>query len=245
MPVAGDEVVVDHADRLHEGVDDRRPAEFEALRFQILRNSLRQRRLSRNLPPALETINERLAVREVPQIRGKARALFHDLKPGAGRQNGAVDFQLVAHNSLVLHQAGDFLLVVAGDDRRPKLREGAAKVLALAQDGDPGKPGLKAVEHEFLVKRAVVALRHAPLAVVIGHVEGIAAGPEAAAKPVVVQNHVHDFAGSPGNENFAQSGLTGESATPPATSGALAASPSATRSRRSMASPRPPAAEPM
>ena len=33
-----DEVVVDHADRLHEGVDDGRPAEGEALRLQRLRD---------------------------------------------------------------------------------------------------------------------------------------------------------------------------------------------------------------
>ena len=33
---AGGQVVVDHAGRLHEGVDDRRPAEFELLRLEFL-----------------------------------------------------------------------------------------------------------------------------------------------------------------------------------------------------------------
>ena len=36
VPVAGDQMVVDHADRLHEGVDDRRPAELEAALRQLL-----------------------------------------------------------------------------------------------------------------------------------------------------------------------------------------------------------------
>src|SRR5947209_5732406 len=38
MPPAIDEMIVDHADRLHEGVDDCRSAEFEAARFQVFRD---------------------------------------------------------------------------------------------------------------------------------------------------------------------------------------------------------------
>jgi hypothetical protein len=36
MAVAGDQMIVDHADRLHEGVDDGRADEFEAARASSL-----------------------------------------------------------------------------------------------------------------------------------------------------------------------------------------------------------------
>jgi hypothetical protein len=39
---------------------------------------------------------------------------------------------------------------------------------------------LEAVEHELLIERPIVTLRHAPFIVVIGDVEGIGAGPRAA-----------------------------------------------------------------
>src|SRR5271170_3618581 len=49
MAVAGDEMVVDHANRLHEGVDDGRAAELEAALRQFLGHGARGRRLRRNL----------------------------------------------------------------------------------------------------------------------------------------------------------------------------------------------------
>ncbi len=48
-----------------------------------------------------------------------------------------------------------------------EVREGLAEGLALAQDGDPGEPGLKAVEHELFPEGAAVAFGHAPLLIVI------------------------------------------------------------------------------
>src|SRR5215510_8335961 len=63
---AADEVVVHHADRLHEGVDDRRAAELEASGFEFLRNLPGQLRLGRHLANCLVAINDRLAAGEVP-----------------------------------------------------------------------------------------------------------------------------------------------------------------------------------
>ena len=59
----------------------------------------------------------------------------------------------------------------AGHLRGVEAGERPAVALALAQDRRPGEPGLRALEREQLVQRAVVALRHAPLLVVVGGVE--------------------------------------------------------------------------
>ena len=64
-------------------------------------------------------------------------------------------------------------LLVARDFLRLEIVEGAAEILALAQDRDPRQPGLESVEHEFLVECAIVEFRHAPFVVVIGDIERI------------------------------------------------------------------------
>src|SRR4029450_937601 len=105
--------------------------------------------------------------------------------------------------------------------------EGAPEVLALAQDGDPGQPGLKAVEDELLVERAVVVFGHAPFLVVIGDVERVLLGPGTAFEPIrVEEGRAHCAAlASSGHANCAQAGLTSRICTPPATSGSPAGAP--------------------
>src|SRR5262249_20325945 len=138
-------------------------------------------------------------------------------------------------------------LCVARDRLWLEAVEGAAEVLALAQDGDPRQPGLEAVEHQLLVERAVVVFRHAPLLVVVGDVERIFLGPRTALEAVGVQDGVaHCVAFAPaGQAKRAQLGLRGCSATPPAVMARPAACASATRSSRSSARPCPAAEDPM
>src|SRR5262249_26747883 len=88
--------------------------------------------------------------------------------------------------------------------------EGAAEILALAQDGDPGQSGLEAVEDELLIERAVIVFGHAPFLVVIGDVERVLLGPGAAFESIRMEEgraHSAAFA-SPGHANCAQAGLT-------------------------------------
>ena len=49
----------------------------------------------------------------------------------------------------------------------------AAVVVALGEDGVPGKPGLRALEDQRLVELAIVAHRHTPFLVVIGNGERV------------------------------------------------------------------------
>ena len=60
-----------------------------------------------------------------------------------------------------------------------KPRKGLPKRVALAQHGDPGEPGLKAVEHEHLPQCPRVALGDAPFLVMVGLHQRILAGPGA------------------------------------------------------------------
>src|SRR2546423_14997986 len=99
MAVAGDTMVVDHPNRLHEGIDDGRPAEFEAAAGQLLRNFLRQRGLGRHLSDAAERVDLRLAVDEAPQQPREPWALLNYLQPGAGGEAGAFELPAVWYHT--------------------------------------------------------------------------------------------------------------------------------------------------
>src|SRR3954452_6528750 len=94
-------------------------------------------------------------VHEPPQETRKALALL-DGEPRSRARDRALDLGAVPHDAGIAHQGFDPRGVEAGDRRRIEAREGAAEVLALAQDGDPGQPGLKAVEHQLFVEGAAV-----------------------------------------------------------------------------------------
>src|SRR5690242_2661472 len=106
------------------------------------------------------------------QVR-KSRSALHDLKPGACRRNCTLNLGPVADDAGILHQRFDLSLRIARDFFRRKTIEGAAKILALAQNGDPRKAGLETVEHKFFIESAIVELGYAPFFVVIGDVERI------------------------------------------------------------------------
>src|ERR1700761_4403868 len=82
MAEAGDEMIVDEASRLHEGIDDGRADEFEAARRQLLGNLDRERRGGGHACRGLELVDLRLAVDEVPQEFREAGAFVHDLQIG-------------------------------------------------------------------------------------------------------------------------------------------------------------------
>src|ERR1700722_16793273 len=67
MAIAGDQMIVDHADRLHEGVDDGRPAEFETALQKLLGDRARGCGLCRHLACGFVVVDLRLAVLEIPQ----------------------------------------------------------------------------------------------------------------------------------------------------------------------------------
>ena len=75
-----------------------------------------------------------------PTITSEAGTLCHDVEPSARREHRALDLGAVAHDAGILHQPFDFFRRVACDFIRREIVKGAAKILALAQDGDPNNP---------------------------------------------------------------------------------------------------------
>src|SRR5262249_41456497 len=246
VAMAAHHMVVDHARRLHEGIDDARADELEATPRELLGHRSRDRRFRRHLRGGAEAIDLGPAADEIPKQPREARTLFHCTEIRARGENRALDLHAIADDARILHQLLDLLRRVARDLLGLEAVEGAAEILALAQDSDPGQSGLEAVEDELLIERAVVVFGHAPFLVVIGDVERVLLGPGTAFEAIRMEEgraHSAAFA-SPGHTNCAQAGLTSCNLTPPATSGSPAASAWGGGSSRSTARPRPGAPEP-
>src|SRR5262249_2207550 len=159
----------------------------------------------------------------------------HDLQIGLRACDRAFDLGAVAHDAGIVHQRVDLLGVVARDLLRLEIVESATEIVALAQDGDPGEPGLEAVEDQLLVERAVVIFRPAPFGVVVGHVERIFPWPGATGLAVGVEARGTAHATVCLALARIASGSARRMPSPPAVSCAPASSASATRSVRTSA----------
>src|SRR5581483_4634099 len=72
---AADDVVVDHADRLHERIADRRADEAEAAALEVAAHRLRVVRFRGDLGERLPPVHARRAADERPQVRVEAPEL--------------------------------------------------------------------------------------------------------------------------------------------------------------------------
>src|SRR5581483_800119 len=245
VAMAFHQMIVDHADGLHKGIDDGRSAKFESAPREFLRHVARGFRFRRNLCHAAKTVHLRLAAGDIPKERGKSRSFLHDIEPGARRKHRSFDFRAVAYDACVLHQRLDLPRREAGNLLRRKASEGAAEILPLPQNSDPRQAGLKAVEHELFIKRAVVGFRRAQFLIVIADIQLVVARPRPARQTVGMGGGSHPAAfDAPGQAPRAHCGFKACNSRPPAVSGRSAANASSNRSRRNMARPRPSALEP-
>lgn len=90
----------------------------------------------------------------------------------------------MAHDPGVGQEPLDVGRAEAGERLGLEMRESAAEMLALPQDGEPGQAGLEALEAELLEEIAVVGRGPAPLLVVVGTIERVAPVPGAAQAPI-------------------------------------------------------------
>src|SRR4029077_11365640 len=99
---------------------------------------------------------------------------------GARVGDHRADLGPVPDDAAVGHQPGEVLVAEGGHDAGVEPREGGAEVLPLAQDRQPGQPGLEALQAEPLEDGRVAVQRAAPLLVVVRDVLGGTQPPRAA-----------------------------------------------------------------
>ena len=181
--VAADEVVVDDADGLHQGIHRGRADVREADLLQRLaqREALGagRRHLARVVRRGRPVGAER------PEEVDEA-ALLAQRHGRPGVRDRGIDLASVADDARLEHQA---LGVAARRTPRStsasKPANASRKAGALVQDRQPGQARLERLEGEPLEVRGLAVDRHPPLGVVVGEVDRIARAPRAARESVV------------------------------------------------------------
>ena len=165
---------VDHAYRLHEGVDDDRPAKLETLFAKIVGKSFALERLHWVFAVGADAFNDRAPSDESPQIpREGAFSRFHDPEVEPGVPDGGLDLRLGTDDLFVAEQAPWFRLHRSGRFAPGRTRRTPPGRSLSWRGWLPGKARLEAVEDEFLKQAAVVVLGDAPFQVVVSAVEGV------------------------------------------------------------------------
>src|SRR5262245_53812165 len=111
-PEALYEVVIDHADSLHERIADRRTYEFEAASPQVLAKCVRFRRRRGNFLRRPPLVLYRPAADKIPNIRVEAAELLLHGEKLPGVLNGGFNLQPVPNYPWICKKLADFSLFV-------------------------------------------------------------------------------------------------------------------------------------
>ena len=151
VAIAG--VIHDHARSLHQGVANGRANEGEAGLFQAFAHRHRLGRDGRDFGAILEMIDLCNAADKRPE---KLDRVFQR-QPGLGIAPGRVEFETIADDARIEHQIIDFGVAHLRHALHVKAIHHPAIVLAFAQNGDPGKPGLEPFEQKQLEQSLRIA----------------------------------------------------------------------------------------
>jgi len=115
----------------------------------------------------------------LPEEAVEGRSQVAERERRTGVRNGRLDLSAVPDDGRVRQQPLYVALAEPRDLLRIEPGERGPESLALAQDGQPGEPGLEPLEAQPLVDTPLRGDRPAPLLVVVGQVERIGRLPAA------------------------------------------------------------------
>src|SRR5438105_15528373 len=105
---AGDEVIVDHANRLHEGVADSGAHEGEPALLERFRHRSALRGFGGEALEASPIVDLRLPADELPQESREAAFCLAQPQEGARARYAAFNLGAIANDPSIRHQPGDF-----------------------------------------------------------------------------------------------------------------------------------------
>jgi hypothetical protein len=117
--------------------------------------------------------------------------LVRQIEGPAGVVDRRPDLPFVANNPFVGEELFHFGIPITGDLLRVETIERVAEVVPLSEDGQPRKPGLKALEADLLEEKSVFCGGLTPFGVVVGAVDLGLGSPPASGHPVVSNHDLH------------------------------------------------------
>src|SRR2546426_1105678 len=173
-------VIIHHPRSLHVRVADRGADELEAALLQVFGQGVG---LRRGRPDGFSSQSIGIAhcpvSREAPDVPIETAVLLLHVEKPPRVSNGRFDFQAIANDARVSHQARDVGLAESRHFPHVEVFERLPEIVALAQDGNPAQPRLEALQCQQLEDLPIFMDRHAPLLVVILTVQRVLPAPPA------------------------------------------------------------------
>lgn len=171
------DVIVDHANCLHEPVTNCCPNELEPSFLQIFAHGFRLRSAGRNIRHLLPRVLNRPSLNELPDVMVKASKLFLYPQEGSSVSDGRVDFQLVSYDLRINEQSGNVILGVSGDLLDVKIVKRFSITFSLSKNGGPAQACLCSFQNKKFEQTSVVVNCYAPFIIVIGLLQLASIGP--------------------------------------------------------------------
>ena len=130
-------MVVDHANPLHEGVDDGGTNKAEPPAFHVFRDAVAERSRGWHFTKVGEVVDLRVAIDKSPEIGIETALLLLKVENGAGIAAGAVDFQPVAYDPRMLAKRLEVCISHGGDPAQVKVMKGRLVASALPEQPRP------------------------------------------------------------------------------------------------------------
>jgi hypothetical protein len=99
MPEAGGAVIIDHADGLHEGIDNGASDKFESPLFQIPTHGVGFLAGGWQNGIGCPAVNDRFAIYEGPKMITEAAEFLHDFQIRLGIGDGGFDLQSISNDA--------------------------------------------------------------------------------------------------------------------------------------------------
>src|SRR5690242_14510884 len=180
MTKARHEVIVHHADRLHEGIADGGSDESKPALHEAFAHRVRLPAAGGEVAQGAAAILLGHATDEAPEKGTELAFFLLELKERARVADGRHHLLAIPDDARILQELPDLTAVVAGHAIRVEPVERLEKARAFVEDHAPREPGLEAIQDELREEVAIVVERHAPLFVVVGeHQRVVVAGPAA------------------------------------------------------------------
>jgi hypothetical protein len=133
------DVIVDHANCLHERVTNGCPNELEPSFLQIFAHGFRLSSAGGNIRHLLPRVLDRPSLNELPDVVVKGPKLFLYPQERSSVSDSRVDFELVSYDFRISEQSGNVILGVLGDLLGIKIVKGFSITFSLPENGGPAQ----------------------------------------------------------------------------------------------------------
>ena len=155
-------MVVDHPNRLHEGIADFGSHEGETSLLEVLAHGIGLLCRSRHVGNAPPCVPYLFAMYETPNVGVEGPKLVTDFKKFPGIANGRINFQPISDYVSQAQKFLDLALIVGVHDFWHKTVEGPLVPCTLAEDGCPAQASLSRFQDEKFEEQSVFMKGHTP-----------------------------------------------------------------------------------